>query len=107
MFAKLVEKIVKLKQTSLKKGYRKIESPIKTKIVFILFVCCLLLIFQEYQKEICVINLVNLEKLLILITKQDKKYSYKLSSWSNFFQRDVMVKKFFLIQTRKIRSQTC
>lgn len=51
-------------------------------------------------------GLVNLKKLLSLVTEQDKKYGYRLSPRTNFFQRHVMVRQFLSMQTRKISGQT-
>lgn len=54
------------------------ELFIKIKVIFISLVYFPLLIFQEEQREIYISNLVNLEKLLSLVIKQDKKYGYRL-----------------------------
>ena len=106
MFAKSREKIARLEQTRLEEGPGNIKSPIETEVIPISSACPLLLIFQKEQKEIRATGLVSLERLLSLVTEQDKKYGYKLSPQSNFFQRHIMVKQFLSIQTRKIPGQT-
>lgn len=40
-------------------------------------------------------------RLLDLVTKQEKKYGYRLGLKSNFYQRHLMVKHFLAIQKRK------
>lgn len=64
------------------------------------------LTFQERWIETRVQALADLERLLEFVTEQDKKYGYRLSPQTNFFQRHLMVKQFFVIQRRKIPGQT-
>lgn len=106
MFAKSREKAARLEQTRLKEGSGNMESPIETEVIPISSACPPPLTFQEQQREMRATGLVNLEKLLSLVTEQDKKYGYRISPRSNFFQRHVMVQQFLSIQTRKIPGQT-
>lgn len=107
MFAKSREKAARLEQTRLEEGSGNMESPIETEITPISSACPPPLTFQEQQREMRATGLGNLEKPLSLVTEQDKKYGYRLSPRSNFFQRHVMVKHFLSIQTRKIPGQNC
>ena len=107
MFAKSREKAARLEQTRLEEGPENMELLIEAKVIPISSACLLPLIFQEQQRELHASSLVSLNKLLSLVTEQDKKYGYRLSPRSNFFQRHVMVKQFLSIQTRKIPGQTC
>ena len=106
MFAKSREKTARLKQIRLEERPGDIELPKKIEDIPIPPACPPHLTSQEQQKEMRAKGLVSLEKLLSLVTKQDKKYGYRLSPQSNFFQRHFMVKQFLSIQTRKLLSQT-
>ena len=106
MFAKSREKAARLEQTRLEEGPENMELLIEAKVIPISSACLLPLIFQEQQRELHASSLVSLNKLLSLVTEQDKKYSYRLLPQLNFFQRHVMVKQFLSIQTRKIPGQT-
>lgn len=92
IFAKLREKIARLEQKRLEKGARNMESLIQTEVISISSACLPPLIFQDQQKEMHAISLVNLKKLFSLVTEQDKIYSYILCPQSNFFQKHVIVK---------------
>ena len=48
----------------------------------------------------------NLERLIDLVTEQEKKYGYRLSPQSNYYQRHLMVKHFLLSQQKKLPGQT-
>ena len=41
-----------------------------------------------------------------LLTEQEKKYGYRLSPQSNYYQRHLMVKYFLLCQQKKLPDQT-
>lgn len=64
------------------------------------------LTFREKQVEMRVHALASLEKLLELVTEQDKKYGYRLSSRTNFFKRHLMVKQFLAVQKKRLSGQT-
>ena len=106
MFAKLREKAARLEQTRLEKRPGDMEVSKETEDIPIPPACSPPLTSQEQRKEIRAKSLVSLEKLLSLVIEQDKKYGYRLSPRSNFFQRHLMVKQFLSIQTRKLLGQT-
>jgi hypothetical protein len=64
---------------------------------------------QTVQEQIALKRLEalrDLERLLDLVTEQEKKYGYKLTSRKGFLQRHLMVKHFLALQTRNHSGKT-
>ena len=55
---------------------------------------------QQIEKNQRVEALKDLTRLLNLVTEQEKKYQYKLSPYSNFYRRHLMVQQFLQTQLR-------
>lgn len=99
MFAKLNDRAANL-------GNRSKDSELTQEDTSLPRACLPPLTFQERQREIRVQALIDLERLLEHVTEQDKKYGYRLSPRTNFFQRHLMVKQFLSIQRRRLPGQT-
>ena len=61
---------------------------------------------KQVLTELRIQALKNLERLMDLVTEQEKKYGYRLSPQSNFYQRHLMVKHFLSYQKRRLLGQT-
>ena len=61
---------------------------------------------KEILIELRIQALKNLERPMDLVTKQEKKYGYRLSPQSNFYQQYLMVKHFVSSQKKKLQGQT-
>lgn len=111
MFARSREKTVRLEQMRLKEMSEDTEligrKDKTVPDVPIPLACASPLLFREQQTEKCIQALIDLEKLLNSIIKQEKKYRCRLLPQTNFFQRHLMVKQFLNIQKRRLPSQTC
>lgn len=61
---------------------------------------------KETLKKLQEEALETMNRLLNLVTEQEKKYGCRLAPQSNFYQRHLMVKHFLAIQTRRTPDQT-
>ena len=68
--------------------------------------CSLPVSHKQELLELRMRALKNLERLLDLVTEQEKKYGHRLSPQSNFYQRHLMVKHFCQAKKKKLLGQT-